>query len=208
MSSNKISIVLPVRNRENEIARRVERVLEGLIGLTQEPPEVVVVDDGSRDATPQVLEDLRSKYPELRIVRHDRPRGIEAAGQTGLERAAGELIFIQESDSDLRLEDLQRLLTMADDESIVAARTESSEEAIAPSLLRRLREWGTDADQQLVARSDQDQQQSLQMIRRPHLQRLAGPKGNRYRLEGQTERTASIQRELVAGTNTIHEESR
>ena len=202
MPPTKLSVVLPVRDRENEIALRVEQVLEGLVDLTQALSEVVVVDDGSQDSTLEVLEELRAKYPQVRIARHQRPRGIEAAGQTGLERATGELVFIQESDSAMRLDDLRRLLLMSEDESVVAARAESSEEPIAPSLLRRLRQWGTDADEQLQVRTDPETKQkvpvsSVQMIRRPHLQRLAGPKGGRYALQGQTDRIKTVKKATV-----------
>lgn len=199
MSSTKLSVVLPVRDRENEIVARVENVLDGLVDLTEQIAEVVVVDDGSRDSTPDLLEELRSTYPQVRVVRHQRPRGIEAAGQTGLERATGELVFIQESDSEMRLDDLRRLLLMSEDESVIAARAESCEEPVAPSLLRRLRMWGTNADKQLQVRADKGNsdaglKRSLQMIRRPHLQRLAAPKGDRYVLEGRTERIKTVQR--------------
>ncbi|MCA9138919.1 MAG: glycosyltransferase [Planctomycetales bacterium] len=194
MQSTKLSVVLPVRDRENEIVARVERLLDGLVDLTAEMAEVIVVDDGSRDATPEVLEELHCRYPQVRIIRHERPRGIEAAGQTGLERSTGELVFIQESDSEMRLDDLRRLLLMSEDESVVAARAESSEEPIAPSLLRRLRQWGTDADDQVRVRNDQGVKRSLQMIRRPHLQRLTAPQSGRYSLEGQTERIKIVQR--------------
>lgn len=195
MESTKISVVLPVRDQEKEIAARVVRVLNGLADLTRDRAEIVVVDDGSRDGTPAVLAELCWKYPQVRIIRHERPRGIEAAGQTGLERSAGELVFIQESELEICLDDLARLLKMSEDESVVAARAESSQEPIAPSLLRRLREWGTDADQQLTASADDRKKRSLQMIRRHHLQRLAAPQGARYELEGQTERFATVQRQ-------------
>lgn len=194
MHPTKLSVVLPVRDREKEIVTRVERLLDGLVDLTSEVAEVLVVDDGSRDTTPEVLQELCAKYPQVRVVRHSRPRGIEAAGQTGLERSTGELVFIQESDSELRLDDLQRLLLMSQDESVVAARAESSEEPIAPSLLRRLRQWGTDSDDQVQVRSDRGEKRSVQMIRRPHLQRLTAPQSGNYVLEGQTERIKTVQR--------------
>jgi glycosyltransferase involved in cell wall biosynthesis len=146
---NKMSVVLPVRDGENRIADRVERVLEALTDMTRDAAEVVVVDDGSRDTTPEVLDELKSRYPQVRIVRHSRPRGLEAAGQTGLERATGNLVFIQETDTELRVEDMRRLLQMSEDESIVAARAESTPQAPSPALLRRLRAWGTNADKQV-----------------------------------------------------------
>ena len=97
--TSKMSVVLPVRDGEHRIASRVERVLEVLSDMTRDASEVVVVDDGSKDTTPEVLEELKSRYPQVRVVRHSRPRGLEAAGQTGLERATGDLVFIQETDS-------------------------------------------------------------------------------------------------------------
>lgn len=189
----RLSVVLPVRDGESDIAKRVVSVLEALADMTREASEVVVVDDGSKDATPEVLDDLKRRYPQVRTVRHGRPRGLEAAGQTGLEKATGELVFIQETDSPVRLEDMRRLLQMSADRSVVAARAESTPRPLAPALLRRLRAWGTNADQQLESPPEPSRKSSLQMIRRPHLQTLAGPKGNRYQLQGETIHSTSIE---------------
>lgn len=189
----KMSVVLPVRDGENRIVNRVEQVLEALSDLTRQASEVVIVDDGSKDATPEVLDELNSRYPQVRIVRHSRPRGLEAAGQTGLERATGDLVFIQETDTEVRIEDMRRLLQMSEDQSIVAARAESKPRAPSPALLRRLRAWGTNADQQIECRLDGAEKSSMQMIRRPHLQMLAGPKGSKYRLEGETAYATSVE---------------
>ncbi|TWT93241.1 glycosyltransferase family 2 protein [Stieleria varia] len=194
MSDPKLSVVLPVRDRQHDIAERVERVLEALITLTREPAEVVVVDDGSRDATPEVLDDLSARYPQVRIIRHGRPRGMEAAGQTGLECSTGELVFIQESNTAVRIEDMRRLLRMAEDDSVVAARAESTPKSLSPELVRRLRAWGTDADQRIDSPVDLGESSSLQMLRRPHLQKLAGNQADRMRLQGETMHTTSVQK--------------
>ena len=111
----KMSVVLPVRNGQHQISDRVEQLLNALADMTGDATEIVVVDDGSRDATAEVLDELKMRYPQIRVVRHPRPRGMEAAGQTGLERATGELVFIQESDTDVRVEDLRRLYQMSGD---------------------------------------------------------------------------------------------
>jgi cellulose synthase/poly-beta-1,6-N-acetylglucosamine synthase-like glycosyltransferase len=189
----KMTVVLPVRDREQEIRDRVENLLEALAGMTRETTEIVVVDDGSRDATAEVLEEMRMRYPQIRIVRHPRPRGMEAAGQTGLERATGELVFIQESNTCVRAEDMRRLYQMSGDLSVVAARAESKLQPVSGALLRRLRAWGTSADQQLDLHAAVPNS-SMQMIRRSHLQRLAAPGGNRYHLHGETSHTTSTQR--------------
>lgn len=187
----KMSVVLPVRNGEHEIYDRVEKVLDALTDMTREASEVVVVDDGSQDSTCEVLEDLRSRYPQVRVVRHARPRGIEAAGQTGLERATGELVFIQESDSLVRVEDMRRLYRMSEDKSVVAARAESTPRPLSGALMRRLRAWGTNADQQVEIH--EAEKTSIQMIRRPHLQKLAGPDGQNYRLQAETLHSTTVE---------------
>ncbi|MCO8123699.1 glycosyltransferase [Stieleria sp. TO1_6] len=194
MPLHKLSIVLAVRNRQHQIADRIEQLIDGLAEWVPHPFEVIVVDDGSRDQTFAVVDALCAEHPQLRLVRHDRPRGMEAAGQTGLERATGDLVFIQESDTAVCLQDLQQLLSLAQDDSVVAAQAESRREPIAPSLVRRLRAWGTDADQQLQPVVETDTPFRLQMLRRHQLQRLAAPQGDRYRLRGQTFQLAVAKR--------------
>lgn len=191
MPQAKLTVVLPVRNGQDRIASRVEHVLDVLVELTNRLSEVVVVDDGSTDGTLEILEDLRAIYPQVRIACHCRPRGMEAAGQTGLERATGELIFIQETDQDLRADDLRQLFQISKDASIVAARAESTPQPASPQLLRRLRAWGTDADEQ-VELAIENPTTALQMIRRPHMQTLAAPKGNRIRLRSESSRFATV----------------
>ena len=192
--ATKLSVVLPVRDNQDDVIDRVEKVVGALRRLSTDVAEVVVVDDGSQDATPHVLMDYASENPQVRVVRHSRPRGLEAAGQTGLERARGEVVFIQESNTDVRVEDLQRLLRMSRDYSIVAARAESAPRPLAPSLLRRLRAFGTDADMRVNASTIELQKTSMQMIRRPNLQRLMGVNGHRYQLQGQTLLSTQVER--------------
>ena len=186
----KLSIVLPVRDNQHEVVGRVESVLDALSVMTHELAEVIVVDDGSRDDTPEILDEVQSRYPQVRVARHARPRGMEAAGQTGLERATGELVFIQESNTSVRIEDLHRLLQMSDDDSVVAARAESTPRSLSAPLLRRLKAWGAKTDKHINATSAP--KSSLQMIRRPHLQRLTGPAGKKYQLQGETYHSTSL----------------
>lgn len=192
---NRMSVVLPVRDGADRISTRVEQVLELLDELTKEPDgaEVVVVDDGSRDETFPILDELRQQHARLRLVRHSRPRGMEAAGQTGLERATGDLVFIQEQDADIRVEDMKRLYHMSRDETVVAARAQSTPRSFSSELIRRLKAWGTAADKQLRGDLTDQKQTSLQMIRRPHLQRLASPEGENLDLQTETIQTTSTE---------------
>jgi len=191
-SQPKVSVVLPVRDAENRIDREVCRILDALADLSPHRCELIVVDDGSHDTTPEILDDLVLRFPQLRIARHGKPRGIEAAGQTGLEKATGEIVFIQEGNRAVRVEDMRRLFKMADDESIVAARAESTPRPIAGALLRRLRAWGALATESLEAQQQSTEATSLQMIRRPHLQSLSRPLAPNLSLQTDSFTTTSV----------------
>lgn len=191
-SQPKVSVVLPVRDVEDRIHDEVKRILDALADLSNHRCELIVVDDGSHDSTPEVLDELVTQFPQIRLARHSKPRGIEAAGQTGLERATGEIVFIQEGNRPVRVEDMRRLFKMAEDDSIVAARAESTPRPIGGALLRRLRAWGSAAAEALESQTPTNESTSLQMIRRPHLQHLAGPAGHNLALHSESFTTTSV----------------
>ena len=61
--ATRMSVVLPVRDSAEHITVRVEQVLNALADLSRAATEVVVVDDGSKDATPEILDELRNPVP-------------------------------------------------------------------------------------------------------------------------------------------------
>jgi glycosyltransferase involved in cell wall biosynthesis len=61
--------------------------------------EVVIVNDGSTDATGEILEELARTYPGVRVVHHARNRGYGGALQTGFRSATKELIFYTDGDA-------------------------------------------------------------------------------------------------------------
>ena len=87
----RLSVVVPVFDEQDVLplfAERLRPVLDDL-GITY---EVLTVDDGSRDATPAVLEGLRRQWPQLRIVRLRRNSGHQNALTAGLHRARGSYV--------------------------------------------------------------------------------------------------------------------
>jgi glycosyltransferase involved in cell wall biosynthesis len=89
-----VSTIIPVYNRGAMLREAVQSVLT----QTWRPLEIVIVDDGSSDDTPQVAEQLRAQYPEIIRLLCQANAGPGAARQAGLEAANGE--FIQFLDSD------------------------------------------------------------------------------------------------------------
>jgi len=76
--------------------------------------EVIVVDDGSRDATAAVLEGLRARYvPFLRVVTHPQNRGYGGALRSGFAAATREWVFYTDGDGQYDVNELPRLLALA-----------------------------------------------------------------------------------------------
>lgn len=90
------SVVIPCYNESEGIAKTLDSLIAGLEG--GEPYEVIVVNDGSKDGTASVLEDLKGRYPQLRVLNHSRNRGYGAALKTGVRRASADLIVITDAD--------------------------------------------------------------------------------------------------------------
>jgi glycosyltransferase involved in cell wall biosynthesis len=90
-----LSVIMPVYNEGATVACTVSRVLA-------QPPvvEVIAVDDGSRDDTSQILADLSSSQPRLRLSRHERNRGKGAAVRTGIGMATAPIVIIQDADAE------------------------------------------------------------------------------------------------------------
>jgi dolichol-phosphate mannosyltransferase len=92
-----LSVVIPCMNEEEvlrETNRRLVAVLEG-ISLNF---EVVYVDDGSTDSTPELLGELQARDPRIRVVRFSRNFGHQVAITAGLEHASGDAVAIIDAD--------------------------------------------------------------------------------------------------------------
>jgi hypothetical protein len=105
-----LSICIPVFNEEGSIGETLERCLALADELRRsgvDQYEVIAVDDGSRDRTVDVIE----RYPEVRLIRHERNKGYGAALKTGFAAARHELIGFLDADATYPPEQFPRLCT-------------------------------------------------------------------------------------------------
>ena len=93
-----LSVFFPAYNDSGTIASMVIRAVQAASALTPDY-EVIVVNDGSVDATPQIIDELARTYPRVRAVHHLKNRGYGGALQTGFRSATKELIFYTDGDA-------------------------------------------------------------------------------------------------------------
>ena len=95
--SHCLSVVIPARDEEGCIRSTVEHLhLE--LSLHGVPHEIVVVDDGSKDSTWQILTDLRERIPELHPVQNNGAHGFGRAIIRGLDAMQGDAVVIMMAD--------------------------------------------------------------------------------------------------------------
>ena len=104
-----LSIVVPAYNEEHRIAPTLARLSAHLSSQAMSW-EIVVVDDGSRDATCAVVEAAMARIPNLRLVRQTPNRGKGAAVRLGMLEARGQIRVMSDADGSMPPEQLPRLL--------------------------------------------------------------------------------------------------
>ena len=93
-----LTVFFPAYNDSGTIASMVIRAVQAASELTPDY-EVIVVNDGSGDATAQIVDELARTYSQVRVVHHARNRGYGGALQTGFRSATKELIFYTDGDA-------------------------------------------------------------------------------------------------------------
>jgi len=95
--SPKISVLIPVYNEVHNLRPLVDEIALVLRPM-KEPFEIVMVDDGSTDGSPQMLEGLCAEYPELKVLLFRHNAGQTAALDAGFRHASGEIIVTMDGD--------------------------------------------------------------------------------------------------------------
>lgn len=138
-------VIIPCYNEEKGIAG----TLDAIRGALREagPYELIVVDDGSTDATAQRLREAQAHDPSLRVIVHSRNRGYGAALKTGIRQSTSELVVITDADGTYPNHRIPELVADAEgNDMIVGARIADDVEyplirKIPKLFLRKYAEW-------------------------------------------------------------------
>jgi glycosyltransferase involved in cell wall biosynthesis len=104
-----LSYFFPAHNEEANLGGLVAEALETLPSLADRF-EIVIVDDGSKDATPRIADELAAAHPEVRAVHHPTNLGYGAALRSGFAASRYAHVAFTDGDRQFRVEDLGRLI--------------------------------------------------------------------------------------------------
>ncbi len=103
-----LSVVIPAYNESDRLHSTMTQLL-GHLAPQERSFEVVVVDDGSVDATASIVRDFSLLDSRIRLLRHERNRGKGCAVRTGVLAAAGERVLVADADGATPISQLARL---------------------------------------------------------------------------------------------------
>jgi glycosyltransferase involved in cell wall biosynthesis len=112
-----LSLVIPCFNESENVVVLLDRV-NGALSVLGKPFEVIIVDDGSGDDTPNLLAAGMVKYPWLRVLRMAKNGGQSAAFEAGFETARGQIIATIDADLQNDPEEIPRLIPLLDEHKV------------------------------------------------------------------------------------------
>jgi glycosyltransferase involved in cell wall biosynthesis len=111
-----ISVFFPAYNDAGTIGSLVALADRTLRKLTDDY-EIIVVNDGSKDHTAQILSEMEALYPSLRVVHHPTNMGYGTALRTGIATATKDLIFYTDGDAQYDVREMEKLVPLMSEET-------------------------------------------------------------------------------------------
>jgi len=131
-----ISVFFPCYNEQDNIDRTVEQALTVLKKLTADF-ELIIVDDGSSDATGQVADRMADQDSRVKVVHHPTNLGYGAALQSGFKAATKELVFYTDGDGQFDIGEMPPLLPLIKQYDIVSCYRLNRQD----NLIRKINGW-------------------------------------------------------------------
>jgi glycosyltransferase involved in cell wall biosynthesis len=132
-----ISAVLPAYNEEANI-RPVTEELRAALAKHCERFEIIIVDDGSKDATGEIADRLAEEHPEVRVIHHRPNKGYGVALKNGFLSARMPLVFYTDSDGQFVADEIHLLTELIGDADIVTGYRANRQDP----WLRKFFSWG------------------------------------------------------------------
>lgn len=102
-----VSIIMPCYNTE----KYIKKTMDSILGQSYKNIQIIMVDDGSKDSTPQILDNYEKEYPDIVKVIHKENGGQSTARNVAFEYATGEYVVFWDSDDYADVDYLEKLYT-------------------------------------------------------------------------------------------------
>ena len=137
ITKHSLSVIMPAHNEEAAIAATVHGVVNTL--KTWVPDfEVIVVNDGSKDRTRGIVEEIAASDQHVRLINHPVNQGYGAALVSGFEAITKDLVFFMDSDGQFDIADLERFFAFIDEyDAVLGYRIDRQD-----TWVRKLNAWG------------------------------------------------------------------
>ncbi len=129
MSGISITVFFPCFNEQENVERVTKKAVEVLQGIKADY-EIILVDDGSKDNTPVIVDNLSQVNKRIRAIHHETNKGYGAALQTGFRSAVKEYVFYTDGDGQFDIEELPPLLPLMSDCDIVSCYRKNRQDSL------------------------------------------------------------------------------
>ena len=106
-----LSVIIPAFNEALRIVPSLEKISNYLAGRKTEH-EIIVVDDGSSDATADLVKTLSDKNPAIRLIVNDKNEGKGAAVKRGVMSSWGEMVYFTDADLSTPIEEIEKFFPL------------------------------------------------------------------------------------------------
>ena len=131
-----ISVFFPCYNEEGNITRTTEQALAVLKKLNADY-EVIIVNDGSKDATGRIADEIAGRESGVKVVHHPTNRGYGVALQSGFRASTKKLVFYTDGDGQFDINEMPALLPLIRQYDIVSCYRINRQD----NLMRKLNAW-------------------------------------------------------------------
>lgn len=111
---NSLSVFFPAHNEVENIGKLSEKTVD-VLSQHLDDFEVIIVNDGSKDGTRELADELAQKYPQIRAIHHEVNQGYGGAVKTGLKSCTKEWAFFTDGDAQFDITEITKLMEFTDE---------------------------------------------------------------------------------------------
>lgn len=118
MNKISISVFAPCYNEEKNVEKLLTSIMD-FLPIISSDYEIIIVDDGSTDATAEIAQKFSEQNPRIKVISHETNKGYGAALRTGFESCEKDYIFFTDGDNQFDITEISKLLPFVKDYDIV-----------------------------------------------------------------------------------------